>query len=665
MKLQFAALAMAVSTTWAAAWWQNEARTVSAGEQSDGAGTFTRALPNDNRVGAGHLVNGVFTLELEARAVDWFPGDTGGPAIPVYAFAEEGQPATVPGPMIRVPVGTELRVTVRNALGKPLRVLGLQERASAKLDSIVVAPGATHEFQFRADLPGTYYYFGRTERAFQSFPGRSRDGSLIGAFIVDAPETKRHDERILLITMWEDTAAALGIKSEYAHQVLRRESVPRNSWLFMAVNGRSWPHTERLSYSVGDTVRWRVINGAAFPHPMHLHGFHFTVLGRGHALLDTVYAPGQRRLAVTEWMIAGTTVTMTWVPERPGNWLFHCHLVTHISDANRVPARLADHPDAGHGKHAESGMAGLVIGIHVKPVARTAPARDPAPRRRLRLFVTERANVFNDRPAYSYVLQQGLTPPAADSIQPVGSTLVLRQNEPTQITIMNATTHATSIHWHGIELESFYDGVGDWSGWGTRVAPTVAPGDSFVVRLTAPRAGTFIYHTHVSEGIALASGLYGALIVLPKDKSAEVPDHIVLVSIGGPHDEARPLINGSTAPPPIELKRGVPHRFRFINISPLETHTIQLTTGDSILEWRALAKDGADLPRQQATSRASSIAVHPGETYDFEVTRTTPEPVTLKITSPPTMASREDARARRIPLPTLPRIITRITVIVR
>ena len=420
-------LAMSIAVAPALASSQTELRRTSTNAQSSWSGVANRAMPNENRLSAGRLVNGVLTLSLEARAVDWFPEDTGGPAVPVYAFAEVGQSATVPGPMIRVPVGTEVRVSVRNTLAKPLRLRGFQQRVGATLDSTVLAPGATQEIQFRADVPGTYYYWGRTEPIPPvPVPGRGRDGSLIGAFVVDGPETPRKDERILLITMWQDTATALGLKSEYAHQVLRREGVQRNSWLLFAVNGRSWPHTERLSYAVGDTVRWRIINGANFPHPMHLHGFHFNVLARGGAIRDTIYAPEQRRVAVTEWMVAGTTVTMTWVPERAGNWLFHCHFVTHISDANRARAQV-DHPEAGRMKHVEHGMAGLVMGIHVKPGAGNAIARDPAPRRRLRLFVTERANVFNDQPAYSYVLQEGTTPPAADSVRPVGSTIVLRQ----------------------------------------------------------------------------------------------------------------------------------------------------------------------------------------------------------------------------------------------
>jgi FtsP/CotA-like multicopper oxidase with cupredoxin domain len=263
------------------------------------------------------------------------------------------------------------------------------------------------------------------------------------------------------------------------------------------------------------------------------------------------------------------------------------------------------------------------------------------------------------------VLQQGPAAPAADSIQGVGSTLVLRRNEPTEITVRNLTRSATSIHWHGIELESFYDGVGGWSGWGTRVARPIAPGDSFVVRITPPRAGTFIYHTHVGEGVALASGLYGALVVLPEQASADEAGPVVLVSMGGPHDEAPTLVNGSTTPGPILLQAGRSHRFRLINISPLESPTIQLQSGDTVLQWRALAKDGADLPAGRASLGPARVVLHPGETYDFEVVRERPESLQVTVTSIPSLAERRAARARGIPVTQLPRVITAIPVVVR
>lgn len=218
-----------------------------------------------------------------------------------------------------------------------------------------------------------------------------------------------------------------------------------------AINGLSWPHTERLNHTVGDTVRWRVINSSNPPHPMHLHGFYFDVTSRGNAVRDTTYTPRQRRRAVTEFMSAGTTAAFTWVPTRGGNWLFHCHSITHIDPKLRLASR---HGSSAHaGNHAEEGMSGLVMGLLVSPAkGGVAMAPDPVARRNLRLFVNQRERVFGKNPGYSFVLQDGVNAPALDSVQFPSSTVVVTKDEPTAITVVNRTKAPVSVHWHGIEL---------------------------------------------------------------------------------------------------------------------------------------------------------------------------------------------------------------------
>ena len=91
---------------------------------------------NDNRTPAGRVRHGVLAIHLDARTARWRPEGVSGPALPIFAFAEEGHTPLVPGPLIRVPAGTEVRATLRNSLPKPLVVGGLQERPATALDSI-------------------------------------------------------------------------------------------------------------------------------------------------------------------------------------------------------------------------------------------------------------------------------------------------------------------------------------------------------------------------------------------------------------------------------------------------------------------------------------------------------------------------------------------------
>lgn len=127
-------------------------------------------VANDNRVGAGRIIDGVLHVTLVARAVSWKPDGPTGCALAVHAFAEEGRPPRIPGPLLRVRVGTALVVRVRNALDSAIWVRGLEDRPTAGMDSTEVAAGATHEFRFRATAPGAWYYWagaaGRTAAAF-------------------------------------------------------------------------------------------------------------------------------------------------------------------------------------------------------------------------------------------------------------------------------------------------------------------------------------------------------------------------------------------------------------------------------------------------------------------------------------------------------------------
>src|SRR4029079_9882015 len=99
---------------------------------------------------------------------------------------------------------------------------------------------------------------------------------------------------------------------------------------------------------------------------------------------------------------------------------------------------------------------------------------------------------------------------------------------------VNRASESTSIHWHGIELESYPDGVPGWSGAGTTVLPSIAPNDSITVRYTPPRAGTFMYHSHMNEGAQMGGGAYGPIIVVePGQKFDPTVDKILFFGTAG------------------------------------------------------------------------------------------------------------------------------------
>src|SRR6266487_4461874 len=117
------------------------------------------AQANDNRVPAGVLRNGVLTVRLVVEMARWYPEAPDGPHADMPAVAEEGKLPQIPGPLIRVPVGTTIDATITNALGdSTIYIRGLITRPAKALDSIPIKPGESRRIQFAAGAAGDYAY---------------------------------------------------------------------------------------------------------------------------------------------------------------------------------------------------------------------------------------------------------------------------------------------------------------------------------------------------------------------------------------------------------------------------------------------------------------------------------------------------------------------------
>jgi hypothetical protein len=155
------------------------------------------ATANDNRDAAGVLKDGVLTLRLVAEEARWRPeGESAAdPTRTIQAFAEEGKAPQIPGPLVRVPEGTEIRMSVRNAIpGPPMRLYGAMTRPGDSDAFVEIASGTTRDLRFTAGKPGTYAYLGGTGVSCARVPVRQRGGPLVGALIVD-PASGREGAR--------------------------------------------------------------------------------------------------------------------------------------------------------------------------------------------------------------------------------------------------------------------------------------------------------------------------------------------------------------------------------------------------------------------------------------------------------------------------------------
>jgi FtsP/CotA-like multicopper oxidase with cupredoxin domain len=242
------------------------------------------------------------------------------------------------------------------------------------------------------------------------------------------------------------------------------------------------------------------------------------------------------------------------------------------------------------------------------------------------LLVKEYPSPYDSIHSFSglgFVLQKNKTTAATAIPSMPGPPVIIRQHEPVAINVANQSKEATTIHWHGIELENYFDGVAGWGFQGTQVTPLIEPGHSFTAQIAARHPGTFIYHTHMHDN-QLMRGMYGPLIVLkPGETFDSLTDKIIVISAVRRFktlNDIKYLINGSTNPEPFKLTKGKKYRFRLINITEdgwaLQT---SLLLNNSPVIWKALAKDGADLPANQSVhAEANRERIAVGETMDFE-----------------------------------------------
>ncbi|WP_283949405.1 copper resistance system multicopper oxidase [Sulfurimonas paralvinellae] len=105
-----------------------------------------------------------------------------------------------------------------------------------------------------------------------------------------------------------------------------------------------------------------------------------------------------------------------------------------------------------------------------------------------------------------------------------GPTLRWREGDTVTLHVTNNLDESSSIHWHGIILPYQMDGVPGISYNG------IAPGETFTYTFRVQQSGTYWYHSH--SGFQEQTGVYGAIVIEPKEKDPFAYDreHVVVLS---------------------------------------------------------------------------------------------------------------------------------------
>src|SRR5215207_4712448 len=266
---------------------------------------------------------------------------------------------------------------------------------------------------------------------------------------------------------------------------------------------------------------------------------------------------------------------------------------------------------------------GLVLaGLLPSPLRDAATASEPA----LREFTLTAEEI-------DWEIMSGTTVRAwAYNGQVPGPEIRVREGDRVRITLVNKLPVGTTIHWHGLNVPPDQDGPA-----GLNQAP-VEPGETFTYDWIATPAGTRWYHAHTDVATQVMLGLYGSLIVEPKDGGEDydrdytyilsewdnelTPDVATGKAPRGPRDQTLRggelgtdlfMMNGKTheAIPPIAVAEGDRVLIRLINAGTL-AHPFH-THGHS---FRIVATDGNPVP-EGAQLTKDTILIAPGERYDL------------------------------------------------
>jgi FtsP/CotA-like multicopper oxidase with cupredoxin domain len=222
----------------------------------------------------------------------------------VDAMAFNGQ---VPGPEIHVNAGDKVRFVVQNQMEQPFVLHFHGMTVPNKQDGVPyvtqppIMPGEywTYEFTVK-DPPGFYVYHSHFNSAEQV------DAGLYGALIV---EPKGSD--------WK---GVYGEKPDVETTMFLGDG-----GLGYNLNAKSFPATTPIVAKDGDWVLIHMANEGALLHPMHLHGFHFWVVGQD----GFPFSPEDRYQADTLVVAPGQRFDIMVKADIPGAWAFHCHILPH------------------------------------------------------------------------------------------------------------------------------------------------------------------------------------------------------------------------------------------------------------------------------------------------------------------------------------------------
>jgi FtsP/CotA-like multicopper oxidase with cupredoxin domain len=240
------------------------------------------------------------------------------PGMKAHLWGYNGQS---PGPTIEAVEGDKVRIFVTNKLPEHTTIHWHGMLVPNGMDGVGgltqphIKPGKTFVYEFVLKTSGTFMYHPHADEMVQMAMG------MMGSFVVHPrdPKFMRVDrDFVFLLNSYDIDPGA------YMPKVMTMTDF--NLWTF---NSRAFPGIDPLVIRKGDRARVRVGNLTMTNHPVHMHGYHFSV-----TCTDGGWVPeGARWPEVTIDIPVGAMRAFEFVADEPGDWALHCHKSHHTMNA--------------------------------------------------------------------------------------------------------------------------------------------------------------------------------------------------------------------------------------------------------------------------------------------------------------------------------------------
>lgn len=235
----------------------------------------------------------------------------------------------VHGPVIEAVEGDRVRIFVTNKLQAATTVHWHGFLLPSGMDGVgglsqrAIRPGETFMYEFTLVQHGTLMYHSHHDEMTQMGMG------MTGMFIIHprrltGPRPDR--DFAILLHEWRIEPGAS-----------RPDPNEMSDFNILTMNAKAFPGTRPLVARLGDRVRIRIGNLSAMSHhPIHLHGYNFLITET-----DGGSIPEAGRWPETTVLVpVGSTRTIEFTANNPGDWAMHCHMTHHLM--NQMGERLTN-----------------------------------------------------------------------------------------------------------------------------------------------------------------------------------------------------------------------------------------------------------------------------------------------------------------------------------